>query len=121
MTIFPNVGVFRALRPASSGPQFYEEPSSRSLTLSPAGPGVQPPLDFTSRSTLVTRKMFTDLSGFRSTTRGVPRPGKCSLAYLRSRLSAVGASSAQTMFMDLSRTPDAREERETVGAAPVGG
>jgi hypothetical protein len=34
---------------------------------------------------------------------------------------AVGASSAQTMFMDLSRTPDAREERETVEAAPVGG
>ena len=28
---------------------------------------------------------------------------------------AAGASSAQTMFMDLSRTPDAREERETVG------
>jgi hypothetical protein len=92
---FPKRSGFRALRPASSGPQFNEEPSSRSLPLSPTGTGAQLPLDFTFRSTLVTRKMFTDLSGFRAMTRGMPQPGKCSLAYLRSRLSAVGASSAQ--------------------------
>jgi hypothetical protein len=102
-----------------SGPQFYEEPSSRSLTLSPAGTGVQPPLDFTSRSTLVTRKMFTDLSGFRSTTRGVLRLGKCSLAYLCS-LSAVGASSAQRCSWIYRERP-MRERSVTFGAPPGGG
>ena len=48
--------------------------------------------------TYSTRKTSTDPSGFRSTTGG-PRPGKCSLAYLRSRLQDGGFISTR-MCMD---------------------
>ena len=55
--------------------------------------------------TYSTRKMFTDQSGFRSTTRGVPRPEKCSLAYLRSRLCAVDASSSKDVHGSIENCP----------------
>ena len=135
---FPQTSVtFRALRPASSGSQFYEEPSFGPELCLRSELAYQSPSDFTSCSTLVTRKLFLDLS-----ERARLRPhlfhsknvhGPIWLSLDNWRRSATGkmffgifalssppidVSSAQGCSWIYRELPDAREEHETVGTVP---